>query len=377
MPLSEEEQRKFLDNFDLDNDLLSEDEQSKLKSLLLEHRPAFACSAEELGSTQVTCHTIPTGEHKPVKMPPYRTPHHLKPVLKEQIESMLDNNIISPSSSPWSSPVVLVRKKDGSYRFCVDFRKLNAITERDSFPLPRIDDTFDCLGGAKFFSTLDLASGYWQIEMDPVDKQKTAFSTPCGHYEFNRKPFGLSNAPATFQRLMQLVLQDLTWEQALPYLDDVTVLSGSFDAQLVQLRQVFERFCSAGLTLKPTKCHFCKPNVHFLGHIVSGEGLAADPAKVAAVRDFPAPSNVTELKGFLGLSSYYRRFIHDDSTIAAPLNRLQERAKRWSWTEDCATAFLKLKSCLTNAPTLTFPCLSESFILFTDASATGLGAVLS
>ena len=152
MQLSEEEQRKFLDNFDLDNDLLSEDEQSKLKSLPLEYRSAFACAAEELGSTQVTCHTIPTGEHKPVKMPPYRTPHHLKPVLKEQIESMLDNNIISPSSSPWSSPVVLVRKKDGSCRFCVDFRKLNAITERDSFPLPRIDDTFDCLGGAKFFS---------------------------------------------------------------------------------------------------------------------------------------------------------------------------------------------------------------------------------
>ena len=161
------------------------------------------------------------------------------------------------------------------------------------------------------------------------------------------------------------------------YLDDVIVPSGSFDAQLVQLRQVFERFCSAGLTLKPSKCHFCKPKVHFLGHIVSGEGLAADPAKVAAVRDFPAPSNVTELKGFLGLSSYYRRFIHDYSTIAAPLNRLQERAKRWSWIEDCATAFLKLKSCLTNAPILTFPCLSESFILFTDASATGLGAVLS
>ena len=190
-------------------------------------------------------------------------------------------------------------------------------------------------------------------------------------------PFGLTNAPATFQRLMQLVLQGLTWEQALPYLDDIITPSRTFDEQLVQLRMVFDKLLQAGLTLKPSKCHFCQSKVQYVGHIVSNDGLCVDPAKIAAVPYFPVPKNVSQLKSFLGLAGYYRRFINNFSRIASPLYKLQERKNKWQWTDDCAAAFLQLQRCLTTAPILTFPCFSVPFTLYTDASSTALGAVLA
>ena len=207
-------------------------------------------------------HKIDTGDNLPVHQHFYRSSHTESQQQLEEISGMLKNKIIQRSKSAWAAPVVMVAKKDGSIRFCVDYRKLNSLTKRDVYPLPRIDDTLDALGTAKYFSTLDLASGYWQVAMDPQDKEKTAFTTKYGLFEFNVMPFGLTNAPATFQRLMDLVLSGLTWSVCLVYLDDVIIFSTTFEDHLAHLQQVFERLGQAGLTLKASKCHFCKRKSH-------------------------------------------------------------------------------------------------------------------
>ena len=289
---------------------------------------------------------------------------------------MLKRGIIEPSSSAWSSPVVLVKKKDGSTRFCIDFRKVNAVTTRDAQPLPHIDDTLDLLGGASYFSTLDLASGYWQVEVDPLDREKTAFITPFGLHQFRVMPFGLSNAPATFQRLMEQVLAGLHWSTCLVYLD-IIVFSRTVADHLDQLRDVFTHLKNAGLTLKPSKCHLLQMEVRYLGHVVSGKGIQTDPEKVRSVFDWPIPLNQKDLKRFLGLASYFRRFVQGFAQVAAPLNALTNKGKEWMWTADCTHAFLELKKRLVSTPVLVMPQFTQEFILDTDASGEGLGAVLS
>ena len=197
---------------------------------------------------------------------------------------MLEQGVVQHSSSPWSSPIVMVKKKDGSWRFCVDYRKLNSVTHQDAYPLPWIDATLDSLSGAAYFTTLDLASGYWQVEVEEQDKEKTAFSTPQGHFEFNVMPFGLTNAPATFQRLMECVLAGLSGEQCLIYLDDIVVFSKTFQEHIVRLTNVFQALHQAGLTLKLSKCNFAQREVKYLGHIVSAAGVRPDPTKIEAPR---------------------------------------------------------------------------------------------
>jgi Reverse transcriptase (RNA-dependent DNA polymerase) len=229
---------------------------------------------------------------------------------------MLDTKLIRPSSSPWTSPVVLVRKKNGKLRFCVDYRKLNGITKKDAYPLPRIDDMLNTLKGSKWFSTLDLASGYWQVAMHPRDREKTAFVTRYGIYEFNVMPFGLCNAPATFQRLMDRVYQDIAWKFVVVYLDDTIVYSKSFDEHLEHLRETFIRIRQAGLRLNLEKCNFWMQSLPFLGHIVTSIGIAPDPQKIEAVQKIQPPKTVTQLRSFLGLVGYYRQFIRDFSKIA-------------------------------------------------------------
>ena len=237
------------------------EEREQLFALLLEYDHLFATEPEDFGRTGKLKHKIDTGESRPIRQQVRRIPSFRREEATKLLKEMLTKDVIQPSSSPWASPVVLVGKKDGSTRFCVDYRKVNAITRKDAYPLPRVDDTLDTLAGAKWFSTLDLISGYWQVEMSPEDQEKTAFCTHDGLFEFKVMPFGLCNAPATFQRLMDMILAGLQWSSCLVYLDDVIIIGKTFPEHIHHLRDVFERLRGAGLKLKPKKCNLCSLRV--------------------------------------------------------------------------------------------------------------------
>ena len=349
-----------------------------MENLLDRHQDVFAKDSSELGLTTLAEHKIETGNAVPVKQLPRRLPNSLRTVVEDQVEEMLENNIIKPSNSPWSSPIVLVRKKDGTWRFCIDFRKLNDVTVKDAFPLPQVADLMDNLAGHQYFSTLDLASGYWQVPVSESSQEKTAFVIPGGgHFEFLRMPFGLTNAVPTFQRLMLAVLNGLLPLKCLVYLDDVLVVGRTFDQHCENLDEVLQAIESAGLKLKLSKCSFAKPSVDFLGFTVSAAGLAPNMTKVEAIREFPTPQNLTELRRFLGMTSYYRRFISGFSDIAGPLHRLTHKGARFDWDKNCQNAFEQLKEQLLSAPVLAFPDLNGDYILYTDASDVGVGAVLT
>ncbi|BHF73008.1 hypothetical protein SprV_0401608100 [Sparganum proliferum] len=348
---------------------LDEGSARKLSQLVSEFKDIFDWDGKSTGRTGVTEHCIDTGDARPIRVPPRRLPIFYQKELDALINDMLSRKIIRPSQSPWSSPIVLVKKKDGSMRLCIDYRKLNAVTKKDSFPLPRIDTTLDALAGNSMFSTLDLASGYWQVEV-----------RPSGLYEFETMPFGLANAPSTFQRLMNQVLAQLIPTSCLVYMDDIIVLGKDFDSHLNNIRAVFSSLRQAGLTLKPSKCVFLKPRVKFLGHVVSAAGIETDDEKVTQIREWPTPADVTEVRSFLGLASYYRRFIKDYAQIAGPLHKLTQKDVKFKWTADCTNSFQTLKDKLCSTPILVFPDVSNDagkFILDTDASDTAIGAVLS
>ena len=295
-----------------------------------------------------------------------------------QVQQMLASDVICPSNSPWGSPVVMVKKKDGSLRFFVDFRQLNAATVKDTHPLPRINDLLDALHGARWFSTLDLKSGYWQVPIMEQDKEKTAFGTSSGQlYEFNQVPFGLCNVPATFSNLMDHVLSGLHWETCLFYLDDIIVFSSTWEEQLARLRQVFERLRHAQLKLGAEKCTFAAKEVSYLGHRVTEEGLLPDPAFLAAIREIPPPKIATEVRSFLGLVGYYRHYVKNFAAIAGPLHALTRKDEVFHWSADCQDAFDRLKTLLTTSPITAFPDFSQPFRLYTDASTAGLGAILA
>ena len=361
---------------DLQSSALSPDQQKRLKSLLNEYRDIFAVRPEELGRTNLVQHHIDTGDHPPLRSRPYRVPHAQKETIENHINDMLSRDVIKPSVSPWASPVVLVPKPDGSSRFCCDFRNLNKITKKDSYPLPLISESLEALGGAKFFSSIDLLSGYWQVQMDPASREKTAFVTHAGLYEFTTMPFGLCNAPGTFQRLMECVLRGLTWQIALIYLDDVLVYSRTFEEHLQHLRLVFDRFREAGLKLKPSKCHFGRTKVNYLGHVITPEGILPDPAKVKVVQEYPVPKTVKDVRAFMGLTNYYRKFIKGCAQIASPLHELTKKGAKFVWTDACQHAFDALKKALTEAPILAYPDFHLPFILATDASNDAIGMVL-
>ena len=352
-------------------------QQQQLNELFKEYQDVFSQGDEDLGNTPLLKHGIET--HGPPLRQPYRQQN---PAVRReemaQVQQMLSSNVIRPSNSPWASPVVMVRKKDGSLRFCVDFRQLNAATVKDAHPLPRIDDILDALHGAKWFSTLDLKSGYWQVPITEQDKEKTAFRTSSGQlFEFNQVPFGLCNAPATFSRLMDRVLAGLHWETCLFYLDDIIVFSSTWEEHLARLREVFERLRHAKLKLGAAKCTFAAKEVSYLGHRVTEEGLLPDPSLLAAIRDIPPPTTATEVRSFLGLAGYYRRYVKGFAAIAAPLFALTRKEALFHWSKDCQAAFDQLKTRLTTSPITAFPDFSQAFRLYTDASTAGLGAILA
>ena len=353
-------------------------QKEALAKLLHDYQDVFSRGEHDVGLTQEVSHDIPVFPGTiPIKQPPHRLGPEKEEEVRKQVDGLLKRGLIEPASGAWSSPVVLVRKKDGTWRFCVDYRRLNAVTQYDAYPLPRIDESLDALSGSHYFSTLDLVSGYWQVPLSEDAREKSAFTTRNGLWRWKVLPFGLTSAPATFQRLMEKVLHGLHWKTLLLYLDDIIVISPDFDSHLERLEEVLKRLRRANLKLKPSKCELFRDEVRYLGHVVSSQGVSTDPEKVEAVSSWDPPTSVKDLQSFLGLAGYYRQYIPDFSTIAKPLSKLTSKETEWAWTEECAKAFQLLKDKLVEAPVLGYPDPALPYILDTDASAVGVGAVLS
>ena len=364
-----------VESLDLSLSNLTSEQSNAVRQLVNEYSDIFSLKGP--GATDLVSHYIDVGSHKPIYQMPYRVSPAERKVIESEVARMLEEKIIEPSNSPWASPVVLITKKDGSIRFCVDYRKLNLLKTKDVYPLPRIDDCLAALSGAKYISTFDLIQGYHQIPMDPKSKDKTSFICIAGLFKYNVMPFGLTNAPATFQRFMDAVLAGLKWRNLLVYMDDICVFSTSFENHLADLKLVFEWLRSAKLKLKPSKCHLFKNELKFLGHVISDHGIKPDPDKIKAISNMPIPSNVSKLQSFLGMCSYYRKFIQDFSQICKPLYELTRFGVKYLWTDTHTDAVNKLKEALSSSPILAHPNFDLPFQVHTDASVEGLGAVLS
>ena len=378
-----------LDFSTLDWSGLSPEQVARGQQLLGQYADVFSQHEGDLGCSTALEHEIPLLDDAPVRQRYRRLPPSQYEQVREHIQVLLDGGVIRPSTSPYASPIVIVQKKSGQMRMCVDYRQLNAKTRRDAYPLPRIEESLDALGGAKYFSTLDLASGYNQVAVAERDRAKTAFCTPFGLYEFNRMPFGLCNAPGTFQRLMEHIFGDQSFQTLLLYLDDVVVFSTTFEQHLQRLGLVLGRLRAQNLKLKLSKCHFFAQEVQYLGHVISAAGVATDPEKTRVVAEWPRPQTARDLRSFLGFASYYRRFVPKFATHAAPLHRLVAAAGGTKktpglgvnltehWDDQCEASFCALKARLTSAPVLAYADFSKPFVLDIDASFEGLGAVLS
>ncbi|UYV85104.1 K02A2.6-like [Cordylochernes scorpioides] len=351
-------------------------ERTRICSILGSFSGLFEFSKFPSNLTSTAKHKINTEDHPPIKRRPYRVSQVERQTIQNEVDKMLKGGIVQLSESPWSSPVVLVKKKNGSWRFCVDYRHLNKITKKDVYPLPRIDDTLDCLRGASYYSSMDLRSGYWQIEVDEADREKTAFITPDGLYEFKVMPFGLCNAPATFERMMDTLMRGLKWSMCLCYLGDIIVFSPTFDEHVRRLELVLRCLSKAGLVLNPDKCLFGTKRLSIFGHLVDGEGVHPDPGKVDAMSKFPTPKSLTDVRSFIGMCSYYRRFIKNFAQKAEPLHRLLRKDTRFEWGPDQRQAYESLKLALASEPVLAHFDEKYATELHTDASGFGIGAVL-
>ncbi|KAH0681196.1 hypothetical protein KY284_022281 [Solanum tuberosum] len=313
---------------------------------------------------------------QPISIPPYRmAPAELRE-LKEQLKDLLEKGFIRPSMSPWGAPVLFVRKKDGSLRMCIDYRQLNKVTIKNKYPLPRIDDLFDQLQGARCFSKIDLRSGYHQVRVKDKDIPKTAFQTRYGHFEFVVMSFGLTNAPAVFMDLMNRVFKPFLDVFVIVFIGDILVYSRSEEAHANHLRQVLQILRDRKLYAKFSKCEFWLKSVAFLGHIVSDEGIRVDNQKIEVVKNWPRPTTPTEIRSFLGLAGYYRRFVEGFSSIAAPLTKLTHKETKFQWSDECERSFQELRNKLTSTPVLVLPEGTEGYAVYCDASGVGLGCVL-
>ena len=312
----------------------------------------------------------------PKAKPPYRLGQKEQDELEKQIRDLLDQGFIRPSVSPWGAPILFVPKKDGRWRMCIDYRALNKDTVKDRFPIPRIDELLDRLGRAKFFTKLDLASGYHQIGVTSGDIAKTAFRTNRGSYEFIVMPFGLTNAPATFQRLINSVFEGEINDFVLVYLDDILIFSETLEDHWRHLDIALRRLRDAKLYGRLHKCDFIKKEVEYLGFKISKDGISTDPEKVRAVVEWPTPASVRDVRSFLGLASYYRRFIRNFSLIAKPLTDLTKNNMKWQWEDEQERAFIQIKVALVTAPVLRIPDFSKEFVVTTDASLVSAGAIL-
>ena len=356
---------------------LSIDEATELRLLLIEYADVFAAHELDLGCFTALKHPI----HLLPGSVPFKDRLRRAPIAAEgeeekNLKAMLDAGVIQPSNSPFSSATVLIRKKDGTVRWCLDYRRLNAMTVKDSHSLPLISDCIDSLSGSKYLSSLDMASGYWQIEVEPEDREKTAFITRWGLFEHVRMPFGLCNAPSTFQRAMNLVLRGMTWKTVLAFLDDVLVMGKDFSEHMTNLRDVLDRFREHNLKLKPRKCSLFQTEVKFLGRIVTGDSVSVDPASQEAVKSWPTPKRTRDVESFLGFVNYNREHMPGMAELAAPLYELTGKAP-FVWEERHQEAFQKLKDALVSAHVLALPRKEGTFILDTDSSKIAVGGQLS
>jgi len=351
--------------------------RKELYDLLTEFHDVFSFSENDIGRMSVLRHAIVTDNARPVRQTLRRQPPPNQIAIKENVKTMLLQGVIEPAQSPWAFNIVLVKKKDGTLRCCIDYRGLKNVTRKDAYPLPRTDACLDAMSGSKWFTTFVLRSSYHQVELEPQDADKTAFVCREGSFRFRTMPFGLCNAGATFQRLMDMVLAGLNFDVCLIYLDDIIIYSTTPEQHIERLRSVLQRLRGAGLKLKPSKCDVMRSSVDFLGHRVSAEGIQPDLQKVSAVTEWPTPVTLRDLRAFLGMCGYYRRFVDHFSSVAAPLYALTEKGRAFVWSPDCQNAFDQLKRHLTTCPILCMPTSDDAFLLDTDASDVAIGAVLS
>jgi len=379
-PNSETEQKieaQLAQILDSKETILDNNQKYELTKLLKKQADLFIEVSKQIGRTGLVKHRIDTGTSSPTVQGMRRIPEAQKRIIDEEVDKMLKHKVIRPSSSPYRANFVLVQKKDGSWRPCLDFRLLNSVTKKDQYPLPRIDETLDSMGRAKFFSTIDLAHGYWQVELEEGSKEKTAFASRRGLFEFETMPFGLCNAPSTFQRLMDVVLGGDRWDFCMVYLDDIIIYSSTFDDHVAHLKKIFDKLRIAGMKMKAVKCRFGLKEVPFLGHVVSAEGIRPNPDKIQAITDWPVPENKQHLASFLGFIQYYRRFIYNFAEKASPLMDMKRGKVEYQWNEKCQDAFDALKREATSYPTLRYPDFQKPFIVCTDACQSGIGAVLA
>ncbi len=350
--------------------------EGALASVLSRYGAAFYETNRKLGN----CTTLPPmrirTEGPPIATRPYRAPLHKRQVISDEIDEMLAQGVIRPSESPWASPVTLAPKKDGTLRFCVDYRRLNAVTKKDKYPIPNIQDIFDSLGQNECFTTLDLKSGYWQIPLAECDREKTAFVCHRGHFEANFVFFGLTNAPSYFQRAMDRILSPLIGTCVFVYIDDIIVYSTSKEQHILDVEKVLQLLIANGLKLKASKCDFCEPQVELLGYIISREGISPNPEKISAIKDIPVPVNVKEVRSFLGSAGYYRQCIPGYATIAEPMVQLTRKGEPFVWTVARSEAFVSLKEALVSNNVMARPNLSRPYKLYTDACDYAIGAIL-
>ncbi|KAH9133302.1 hypothetical protein AeRB84_020594, partial [Aphanomyces euteiches] len=338
---------------------LSVEQRELLRKTLLDFADIFVDTSKAPGRTHLVEFSIDTGDSAPIRSAPYRTSKAEDDIMEAEINQYQDLGLIRPSKSPWASPVLMIRKPDGSIRFCIDYRRLNKVTVKDSYPMPRIDDLLDVLGRAKLFSTMDIVSGYWNVPMAKEGIEKTAFTCKYGLYEWLVMPFGLCNAVPCFERLMEQILMDYKWRTCLVYLDDCIVFSEDFGTHLVRLRQ----------------CKWGRSSVPFLGHIVTPAGLLPNPEKIKSVLRIKPLKDVAEVRAILGLAGYFRRFVKDFAEIAAPLTAVLS-ADTFTWTPECDRALDTLKRRLVSPPVLAHPDFDLPFSIWVDASHIAVGAVL-
>ena len=355
---------------------LESNQSQALNKVFQKFQNIFSKHDSDIGRITIAKHAIITRPHTPIQLRPYRRPQHEYDEIKRQVEELKAKGLIRESTSEYTFPVTLAPKKDNTKRLCIDYRHLNFVTIDDKMPMPRILEVLDRLSGSKYFTTLDVAWGYWHVEMDPNSIDKTAFVTNEGHYEWLVMPFGLKNAPSTFQRIIKQILGPLLYKGAINYLDDIIIYTKIFEEHIQLLEEVLKRLSQNNIKLKLKKCSFVKHEVTYLGHTISHNSVKPSSEKTEAIRNFPVPTNLRKVRQFMGLTSYYRRFITNFTRIVKPLRLLTHKGVSFHWGTEQQMAFETLIKALTSEPVLTLYDPNKKCTLYTDASKDGIGATL-